>query len=96
MVFCGPRCEASGKTIVLPRLGPHVEGRNGTRNPPCGGRGESGEKNCATEPSLKTNFGTSVNALPNFSTKMGGKKNGLRTTGLSSLLVNAQLKTLFA
>ncbi|GBM32680.1 hypothetical protein AVEN_223465-1 [Araneus ventricosus] len=26
----GPRCEASGKTIVLPRLGPHVEARNET------------------------------------------------------------------
>ncbi|GBL72784.1 hypothetical protein AVEN_127999-1 [Araneus ventricosus] len=29
-------------------------------------------KLCDFEPCLKTNFGTSVNALPNFSTKMGG------------------------
>ncbi|GBN68640.1 hypothetical protein AVEN_136495-1 [Araneus ventricosus] len=36
----GPRCKARGRTIVLPRLGPRVEARNGTRNPPCGGRGE--------------------------------------------------------
>ncbi|GBL94195.1 hypothetical protein AVEN_163517-1 [Araneus ventricosus] len=35
----GSRCEASGKTIVLIRLGPRVEARNETRNPPCGGRG---------------------------------------------------------
>ncbi|GBN66514.1 hypothetical protein AVEN_260363-1, partial [Araneus ventricosus] len=34
----GPRCEASGETILLPRLGPRVEARNETRNPPCGGR----------------------------------------------------------
>ncbi|GBM93157.1 hypothetical protein AVEN_169307-1 [Araneus ventricosus] len=34
-----PRREASGKTIVLPRLGPRVEARNETRNLPCGGRG---------------------------------------------------------
>ncbi|GBO07217.1 hypothetical protein AVEN_38913-1 [Araneus ventricosus] len=34
----GPRSEASGKTIFLPRLGPRVEARNESRNPPCGGR----------------------------------------------------------
>ncbi|GBM28415.1 hypothetical protein AVEN_262170-1 [Araneus ventricosus] len=28
---------------------------------------------CDFEPYLKTNFGTSMNALPNFLTKMGGK-----------------------
>ncbi|GBO03957.1 hypothetical protein AVEN_250178-1 [Araneus ventricosus] len=36
----GPRVEARGKTIVLPRLGPCVEARNEIRNRPCGGRGE--------------------------------------------------------
>ncbi|GBO37291.1 hypothetical protein AVEN_105108-1 [Araneus ventricosus] len=35
----GPRCEDSGKTIVLLRLGSRVEARNETRNSPCGERG---------------------------------------------------------
>ncbi|GBN80060.1 hypothetical protein AVEN_112073-1 [Araneus ventricosus] len=30
------------------------------------------EEFCELEPCLKTNFGTSMNALPNFSTKMSG------------------------
>ncbi|GBM53580.1 hypothetical protein AVEN_205702-1, partial [Araneus ventricosus] len=46
---------------------------------------------CDLEPCLKTNFGKSVNALPYFSTKMGGTKSGLVTNGIASLLVNAQL-----
>ncbi|GBN81277.1 hypothetical protein AVEN_67812-1 [Araneus ventricosus] len=46
---------------------------------------------CDFDPCLKINFGTSVNALPNFSTKMGGDKPSLRTNGIASLLVNAQL-----
>ncbi|GBO34303.1 hypothetical protein AVEN_91588-1 [Araneus ventricosus] len=38
---------------------------------PCGGGGEKGwEEFCDFEPCLKTNFGTSVNDFPNFSTKM--------------------------
>ncbi|GBM82785.1 hypothetical protein AVEN_10414-1 [Araneus ventricosus] len=35
----GPRCEGSGKTKDLPTLGPCVEARNETRNPPCWGGG---------------------------------------------------------
>ncbi|GBO05134.1 hypothetical protein AVEN_169618-1 [Araneus ventricosus] len=58
----GPRCEASGKTIILPRLAPRVEAINETRIPSCGR-----EEFCDFEPCLKTNFGTSVNTLPNFS-----------------------------
>ncbi|GBO32090.1 hypothetical protein AVEN_72705-1 [Araneus ventricosus] len=43
------------------------------------GEVESGwQEICDFEPCLKTNFGTSVNALPNFSTKVGGKKTGLK------------------
>ncbi|GBM88345.1 hypothetical protein AVEN_17677-1 [Araneus ventricosus] len=41
--------------------------------PPCGGRGVGWQEFYDFENCLKTNFGTSVNALPNFSTKMGGK-----------------------
>ncbi|GBM09579.1 hypothetical protein AVEN_29431-1 [Araneus ventricosus] len=44
----GPRCEASGKTIVLPRLGPRVETRNETRNPPCARKRSVGGRNSAT------------------------------------------------
>ncbi|GBM66285.1 hypothetical protein AVEN_239544-1 [Araneus ventricosus] len=69
-----PRCEASGKTIVLPnwdlvsRLEMKLE-------IPRVGEEESGwQEVCDSQPCLKTNIGTSVNALPNFSTKMGGKK----------------------
>ncbi|GBO01250.1 hypothetical protein AVEN_209177-1 [Araneus ventricosus] len=43
------------------------------------------------EPRLKTNFGASVNVLPNFLAKMGRKKSSLWTNGIPSLLVNAQL-----
>ncbi|GBO41088.1 hypothetical protein AVEN_64549-1 [Araneus ventricosus] len=57
------------------------------------GEKESGWQGlCDFEPCLRTNFGTSVKALPNVSTKMGGKKTGLRTNGIASLLVNAQFK----
>ncbi|GBO42396.1 hypothetical protein AVEN_156844-1 [Araneus ventricosus] len=34
-----PPLEDSGTSKDLPTLGPRVEGRNETRNPPCGGRG---------------------------------------------------------
>ncbi|GBN86126.1 hypothetical protein AVEN_1763-1 [Araneus ventricosus] len=65
----GPRCEGSGKTKDLPTLEPCVE----ARNPLCGGEEEYGwEEFCDFVPCLKTNFGTSVNVLPNFSTKMSG------------------------
>ncbi|GBN17029.1 hypothetical protein AVEN_109524-1 [Araneus ventricosus] len=37
---------------------------------------------CDFEPCLKTNFGTSVNALLKFSTKMGGEKTGLRANSI--------------
>ncbi|GBN23844.1 hypothetical protein AVEN_163360-1 [Araneus ventricosus] len=36
------------------------------------GRSKGWEEFCDFEPCLKTNFGTSVNVLPNFSTKMSG------------------------
>ncbi|GBL70834.1 hypothetical protein AVEN_208060-1 [Araneus ventricosus] len=39
------------------------------------------EEFCDFEPCFKTNFGTSVNALPNFSSKMGGKKTLLGQMG---------------
>ncbi|GBN27135.1 hypothetical protein AVEN_120330-1 [Araneus ventricosus] len=68
----GPRCEGSGKTKDLPTLGPRVEARNEIRNPPCGEEECRREEFCDFEPCLKTNFGTSVNVLPNFSTKMSG------------------------
>ncbi|GBN53252.1 hypothetical protein AVEN_16523-1 [Araneus ventricosus] len=70
----GPRLEGGGKRKDLPTLASRVEARNETRNPPRGGRGAGWQEICDFEPCLKTNFGTSVNALPNFSTKMGGKK----------------------
>ncbi|GBN23723.1 hypothetical protein AVEN_118438-1 [Araneus ventricosus] len=59
------------------------------------GEEDSGwEKFCDFEPRFKTNFGTSVNALPNFSTKIGGGgKPVLGQMAQLSLLVNAQLKT---
>ncbi|GBM27793.1 hypothetical protein AVEN_254942-1 [Araneus ventricosus] len=71
----GPRCEGSDTIKDLPTLGPCVEARNETRNPPCWGRKVwkcGWEEFCHFEPCLKTNFGTSVNVLPNFSTKMSG------------------------
>ncbi|GBN07167.1 hypothetical protein AVEN_196694-1 [Araneus ventricosus] len=67
----GSRCEGSGETKVLPTLGPRVEARNESRNPSCG------EEFCDFEPCLKTNSGTSVNDLPNFSTKMSGIQTSL-------------------
>ncbi|GBN53851.1 hypothetical protein AVEN_166946-1 [Araneus ventricosus] len=86
-----PQCEGSGKTKYLPTLVPRIEARNETRNP-CLGEEESGwQEFCDFEPCLKTNFGTYVNVLPNFSTKMGGEKNSLRTDEIASLLVNAHL-----
>ncbi|GBM00869.1 hypothetical protein AVEN_257375-1 [Araneus ventricosus] len=75
----GTRCEASGKTKYLSTLGPHVEARNETRNPRVGRRSKRWEEFCDSKPCLKTKIGTSVNALPNFSTKMDGKKTGLKT-----------------
>ncbi|GBM91027.1 hypothetical protein AVEN_198496-1 [Araneus ventricosus] len=63
-----PRCEGSGKTKDLPTLASIVEARNETRNPPRGGRGVWVAEFCDFEPCLKTNFGTSVNALRNFYT----------------------------
>ncbi|GBL84972.1 hypothetical protein AVEN_42225-1 [Araneus ventricosus] len=77
----GPRCEASGKTIVLPRLGPCVEARNETRSPSCGEEECGWQEFCDFELCLKISFGTSVNAFPNFSTIMGGKKYVLRKNG---------------
>ncbi|GBL83465.1 hypothetical protein AVEN_196326-1 [Araneus ventricosus] len=37
-----PRLEGNGKTKDMPTLAPRDEGRNETRIPPCGGRGELG------------------------------------------------------
>ncbi|GBL80556.1 hypothetical protein AVEN_225250-1 [Araneus ventricosus] len=68
----GPRCEGSGKTKNLPTLVPRIEARNETRNPPCSGRGAWVGSILRLEPCLKTNFGTSVNVLPNFLTKISG------------------------
>ncbi|GBL92153.1 hypothetical protein AVEN_91501-1 [Araneus ventricosus] len=44
------------------------------------------------KPCLTRNFGTSVNDLNKFSTKMGGIKTSLRSNGIAIVLVNAQLK----
>ncbi|GBN62155.1 hypothetical protein AVEN_156071-1 [Araneus ventricosus] len=38
---------------------------------------------CDFEPCLKINFGSSVNTLPNFSTKMAGEKTALKTNGIA-------------
>ncbi|GBO33600.1 hypothetical protein AVEN_175653-1 [Araneus ventricosus] len=81
-----PRCEGNGKTKDLTSLAPRIEARNKTRNP------ARGEEFSFFEPCLKTEFGTSVNALPNDSTKMGGGKKGLRTNDIDSL--KARLKSL--
>ncbi|GBN21263.1 hypothetical protein AVEN_33653-1 [Araneus ventricosus] len=43
------------------------------------------EEFCDFEPCLETNFGTSANALPNFSTKMSGIKTVGGTNGLAFL-----------
>ncbi|GBN66831.1 hypothetical protein AVEN_270237-1 [Araneus ventricosus] len=69
-----PRSEGSGKTKDLPTFAPRDEGRNETRIPPCGGEEYGWVDFCDFEPCHKTNFGTSMNALPNFSTKMAGNK----------------------
>ncbi|GBN55341.1 hypothetical protein AVEN_128394-1 [Araneus ventricosus] len=72
----GPLCEGSGRTKDLPTLGPRVEARNETRNPPCGGGGEKGwEEFCDLEPCHNTNCGTSTNDLNNFSNKMSKIQN---------------------
>ncbi|GBN80015.1 hypothetical protein AVEN_219878-1 [Araneus ventricosus] len=46
-------------------------------------RSEGWEEFFDFELCLKANFGTSVNTLPNFSTKMGGGKTGLMTNGIA-------------
>ncbi|GBM74481.1 hypothetical protein AVEN_51145-1 [Araneus ventricosus] len=67
------RSEGS-KTKDLPTLTPRVEAKNETQNPPFW-EGESGwQEFCHFESCLKTNFGTSVNTVPNFAPKMGGEK----------------------
>ncbi|GBM84786.1 hypothetical protein AVEN_121912-1 [Araneus ventricosus] len=65
-----PRREASGKTKDLPTLTLRFEARNETRNLPRGERRVWMGRNSAT----LTKFGAFVNALSNFSTKMGGEK----------------------
>ncbi|GBM37061.1 hypothetical protein AVEN_228080-1 [Araneus ventricosus] len=82
----GPRFEGSGETKDLPTLGPRIEVRKETRN--VGKEKYRWEEFCDFEPCIKTKFGTSVNALPNFSTKMGEEKK----TALRTSLVSAQLK----
>ncbi|GBM39456.1 hypothetical protein AVEN_142394-1 [Araneus ventricosus] len=86
-----PRCEASGKERIC--LHWHLASRIEMKlEIPCAGEEESGSQEfCDFEPCLKTNFGTSVNALPNFSTKMGEKKSSLRKNDIANLLVNARL-----
>ncbi|GBN86342.1 hypothetical protein AVEN_80137-1 [Araneus ventricosus] len=44
----GSRCKASGKTKDLPTLGPRVEARNETLNPPYEGGGANGGMNSST------------------------------------------------
>ncbi|GBM48397.1 hypothetical protein AVEN_1125-1 [Araneus ventricosus] len=61
-----PRCEGSCKTKDLPTLALRVEARNETRNPRVGEEESGWQEFCDFEPCLKTNFGTSVNALPKF------------------------------
>ncbi|GBM33427.1 hypothetical protein AVEN_55762-1 [Araneus ventricosus] len=63
----GPRCGGSGKTKDLAsRLEMKLE------TPRMGEEKFGWEEFCDFEPCLKTNFGASVNVLPNFSTKMSG------------------------
>ncbi|GBM01646.1 hypothetical protein AVEN_271910-1 [Araneus ventricosus] len=59
-----PGLEGSDTSKDLSTLRPRVEGRNETRNLMRRERGEF----CDFEPSLKTNFGASVNDMPHFST----------------------------
>ncbi|GBM01074.1 hypothetical protein AVEN_136629-1 [Araneus ventricosus] len=85
------RCESSGQTKDLPTLAHRFEARNETRNPRSGGRGVWVAGILRLEPCLRTNFGSSVNTLPNFSTEMDEKKS-IRTNDIASLLVNTLLK----
>ncbi|GBM48363.1 hypothetical protein AVEN_37813-1 [Araneus ventricosus] len=78
----GPRCEGSGTTKDLPTLEPRVEARKETQNPCVEEEKCEWDEFCVFEPCLKTDFGTSVNALPNISIKMCGKK-VLRTNGMA-------------
>ncbi|GBL84412.1 hypothetical protein AVEN_117178-1 [Araneus ventricosus] len=87
----GPRCEASGKIKDPPTSAPLDEGRDETRIPRMGEEEYGWVEFCDFESCLKTNFGRSMNALPNFSTEMGGEKTSLRTNGISRLHVNSQL-----
>ncbi|GBM87651.1 hypothetical protein AVEN_214152-1 [Araneus ventricosus] len=67
-----PRLKSSGTSKDLPTLGPRVEMRLEISRV---GKEEDGWVDfCDFEPCLRTNFGTSVNDLPYFSTIMGGKK----------------------
>ncbi|GBL94732.1 hypothetical protein AVEN_71867-1 [Araneus ventricosus] len=88
-----PLCEGSGKTKYLPTLAPRVEARNETRNLPRGGREVWVTGILRLRTLSQTNLGTSVNSLPNFSTKMGGRTS-LRANGIAGLLVNAHLDML--
>ncbi|GBM63483.1 hypothetical protein AVEN_205832-1 [Araneus ventricosus] len=75
-----PRCEASGTSNDLPRLGPRNEARKVRRV----GREEWGDRRTA-------DFGAYVNDIRNFSIKMCGKQ-WFRTNGMASLQLNIQLK----
>ncbi|GBM42329.1 hypothetical protein AVEN_203566-1 [Araneus ventricosus] len=86
-----PRCDGSGKTKDLPTLARRVEARNETRNSRVEEEESGWQEFCDFEPCLKTNFGTSVNALLIFLLKWVRKKTSLRTNDIASLLVNAQL-----
>ncbi|GBM33482.1 hypothetical protein AVEN_55798-1 [Araneus ventricosus] len=68
-----PRCEASSKTKDLCTLVPRDEGRNETRIPYVGGRGDGWVQFFDFEPCLKTNCGTTVNAFLIFRLKWVGR-----------------------
>ncbi|GBM20618.1 hypothetical protein AVEN_230216-1 [Araneus ventricosus] len=65
----GPRCEGSGKAKDLPALG-LVSRLEMKLEIPFGDEESGWEEFSDFEPRLKTKVGTSVNVLPNFSTKM--------------------------
>ncbi|GBN67627.1 hypothetical protein AVEN_205752-1 [Araneus ventricosus] len=68
-----PRCEGSTKQSICLhwRLATRLEMK--LKIFPAGEEESGWQEFCDIEPCLKTNFGTFLNALPNFATKMGGK-----------------------
>ncbi|GBL86063.1 hypothetical protein AVEN_89110-1 [Araneus ventricosus] len=69
-----PRYDASGTSKVLPRLGPRDEDRKSEIR-------RVGGRNRGHRIATVGHFGAYLNDVNNFSIKMVGKRNGLRTNG---------------